>query len=199
MFCNFHNRKPARSYCRFTNFYQYQLTPWWRHDLDMFSSVVAFRDGTFHEINDADWISNADLWWLFVVRLNKLLNKQSRVELLVIWDVMPLTYRQCNDRGHGIIVDTLNPEDRAPVDFIKGYAIFKPNELYYISWLTPQFHFILANMGLFSIRLDRVYQLATRTVKYERYRQYHYSGTRWASARLKSMAILTVGSTINSG
>ena len=114
MFCNFHNRKPARSYCRFSNFSQYQLTPWWRHDLDMFSAVVTFREGTFHEINNADWISNADLWWLFVVRLNK----QSRVQLLVIWDAMPLTYRQCNDRGPGIIVDTLNLEDRAPVDFI---------------------------------------------------------------------------------
>ena len=44
-------------------------------------------------------------------------------------------------------------------------------------------------MGSFSIRLDRVYQLATRTVKYERYSQYHYSGTRSASGRLKSMAI----------
>ena len=44
-------------------------------------------------------------------------------------------------------------------------------------------------MGLFSIRLDRVYQFATRTVKYERYSQYHYSGTRSASGRLKSMAI----------
>ena len=44
-------------------------------------------------------------------------------------------------------------------------------------------------MGLFSIRLDGVYQLATRTVKYERYSQYSYSGTRWASGRLKSMAI----------
>ena len=44
-------------------------------------------------------------------------------------------------------------------------------------------------MGLFSIRLDRVYQLGTRTAKYERYRQHHYSGTRWASGRLKSMAI----------
>ena len=44
-------------------------------------------------------------------------------------------------------------------------------------------------MGLFSIRLDRVYQLATRTIKCERYGQYHYSGTRWASGRLKSMAI----------
>ena len=44
-------------------------------------------------------------------------------------------------------------------------------------------------MGLFSIRLDRVYQLVTRTVKYERNSQYHYSGTRWASGRLKSMAI----------
>ena len=44
-------------------------------------------------------------------------------------------------------------------------------------------------MGLFSIHLDRVYQLATRTVKYERYGQYHYSGTRWASGRLKSMAM----------
>ena len=44
-------------------------------------------------------------------------------------------------------------------------------------------------MGLFSIRLDHVYQLATRTVKYERYNQYHYSGTRSASGRLKSMAI----------
>ena len=49
----------------------------------MFSAVVAFHEGTFHEINNADWITNADLWWLFVVRLNKLLNKQSRVELLV--------------------------------------------------------------------------------------------------------------------
>ena len=84
----------------------------------MFSAVVAFREGTFHEINNADWISNVDLWWLFVVRLNKFLNKQSRVELLVIWDVMPLTYRQCNDRGPGIIVDTLNLKDRAPVDFV---------------------------------------------------------------------------------
>ena len=44
-------------------------------------------------------------------------------------------------------------------------------------------------MGLFSIRLDRAYELATRTVKYERYSQYHYSGTRWASGRLKSMEI----------
>ena len=44
-------------------------------------------------------------------------------------------------------------------------------------------------MGLFSIRLDRVYQLATRTVKYDRYSQYYYSGTRWASGRLKSMAL----------
>ena len=44
-------------------------------------------------------------------------------------------------------------------------------------------------MGLFSIRLNRVHQLATRTVKYERYSQYHYSGTRWVSGRLKSMAI----------
>ena len=114
----FHNRKSARSYCRFSNFSQYQLTPWWRHDLDMFSAVVAFREGTFHDINNADWISIADLWWLFVVRLNKLLNKQSRVELLVIWDAMPLTYRQCNDRGPGIIVDTLNLKDRAPVDFV---------------------------------------------------------------------------------
>ena len=68
---------------------------------------MAFREGTFHEINNADWISNADLWWLFVVRLNKLLNKQSRVELLVIWDAMSLIYRQCNDRGPGIIVDML--------------------------------------------------------------------------------------------
>ena len=104
MFCNFHNHKPARSYCRFSNFPQYQLTPWWRHDLDMFSAVVAFGEATFHEINNADGISNADLWWLFVDRLNKLLNKQSRVELLVIWYAMPLTYRQCNDRGPGIIV-----------------------------------------------------------------------------------------------
>ena len=118
MFFNFHNRKPARSYCRFSNFSQYQLTPWWRHDLDMFSAVVAFREGTFHEINNADWISNVELWWLFVVRLNKFLNKQSRVELLVIWSVMPLTYRQCNDRDPGIIVDTLNLKDRAPVDFV---------------------------------------------------------------------------------
>ena len=84
----------------------------------MFSTVVAFREGTFHEINNADWISNADLWWLFVVRLNKLLNKQSRVELLVIWDAMPFIYRQCNDRGPGIIVDTPTFEDRAPVDFV---------------------------------------------------------------------------------
>ena len=44
-------------------------------------------------------------------------------------------------------------------------------------------------MGLFTIRLDRVYQLATRTDKYERYSQYHYSGTRSSSGRLKSMAI----------
>ena len=44
-------------------------------------------------------------------------------------------------------------------------------------------------MGLFSIRLERVYQFATRTVKYERYSQYHYSGTRLASGRLKSMEI----------
>ena len=44
-------------------------------------------------------------------------------------------------------------------------------------------------MGLFSIRLDCVYQLATRNVKYERYSQYHYSDTRSASGRLKSMAI----------
>ena len=109
--------------------------------------------------------------------LNKLLNKQSIVELLVIWEAMPLTYRQCNERGPGIFVDTLNPEDRASVDLVQGYAIFKPNELYYISWLTPQFNFILAHMGLFSFHLDRVYQLATRTVKYERYRQHHYSGT----------------------
>ena len=98
MFCNFHNRKPARSYCRFSNFSQNQLTPWWRHGLDMFSAVVAFREGTFHEINNADWINNADLF----VRLDKLLNKQSRVELPVIWDAMPLTYRQCNDRGPDI-------------------------------------------------------------------------------------------------
>ena len=188
MFCNFHNRKSARSYCRFSNFSQYQLTTWWCHGLDMFSAVVAFREGTFHGINNADWINNADLLWLFV-RLEKLLNKQSRVKLLVIWDVMTLTYRQCNDRGSGIIVDTLNLEDRAPVDFVEGYAIFKPNELYNISWLTPQFHFILVHKGLFSIRLDRVYQLARRIVKYERYSQYHYSGTRWASGRLKSMAI----------
>ena len=84
----------------------------------MFSAVVAFREGTFYEINNADWISNADLWWLFVVRLEKLLNKQPRVELLVIWDAMPLIYRQCNDSGPGIIVDTPNFEDRAPVDFV---------------------------------------------------------------------------------
>ena len=120
MFCHFHNHKPARSYWRFSNFSQYQLTPWWRHDLDMFSAVVAFREGTFHEINNADWISNADLWCFFIVRLNKLLNKESWVELLVIWDAMPLTYRQCNDRGPGIIVDTLNLEDRAPVAFVWG-------------------------------------------------------------------------------
>ena len=94
----------------FQFFSQYQLTPWWRHDLDMFSTVMAFRVGTFHEINNADWISNADLWWLFVVRLNKLLNKQSRVELLVVWDAMPLIYRLCNDRGPDIIVDTPNFE-----------------------------------------------------------------------------------------
>ena len=118
----------------------------------MFSAIVAFCEGTFHEIDNVDWISNADLWWLFVARLNKLLNKQSRVELLVIWDAMPLTYH-CNDRGPGIIVDTLNLDDRAPVDFFYGYAIFKPNELYYILWLTPQFHF----MGLFSIRMDPVF------------------------------------------
>ena len=42
-------------------------------------------------------------------------------------------------------------------------------------------------MGLFSISLNRVFQLATGTVKYECYSQYHYSGTRWASGRLKSM------------
>ena len=118
MFYNFHNRKPARFYCRFSHFSQYQLTPWWLHDLDMFSAVVAFHEGTFHEINNADWISNADLWWLFVVRLNKLLNKQSRVELLVIWGAMHLTYRQCNDRGPGMIVDTLNLEYRASVGFV---------------------------------------------------------------------------------
>ena len=47
-------------------------------------------------------------------------------------------------------------------------------------------------MGLFSIRLERVYQLAMRTVKYERYSQYHYSGTRWALGRLKSIAIQLV-------
>ena len=117
-FVNFHNRKPTRSYCRFSNFSQYQLTPWWCHDLDMFSAVVAFREGTFHEINNANWISNTDLWWLFVVRLNKLLNKQSRVELLVISDAMPRIHRQCNDRGPGIIVDTPNLEDRAPIDFV---------------------------------------------------------------------------------
>ena len=99
-------------------FSQYQLTPWWRYDLDMFSAVVAFREATFHELNNDDWISNADLWWLFVVRLNKLLNKQSRVELLVIWDAMPLIYRQCNDRGPDIIVDTLNLKDRASVGFV---------------------------------------------------------------------------------
>ena len=155
----------------------------------MLSAVLAFPEGTFHEINNADWISNVDLLWFMVVRLNKFLNKQSRVELLVIWDVMPLTYRQCNDCGPGIIVDTLNLKDRAPEGFVWGYAIFKPNELYYISWLIPQFHFILIHMGLFSIRLDCVYQLATRTVKYERYSKYHYSDTRWASWRLKSMAI----------
>ena len=40
------------------------------------------------------------------------------VDLLVIWDAMPLTYRQCNDRGPGIIVETLNLEDRAPVIFV---------------------------------------------------------------------------------
>ena len=67
--------------------------------------------------------------------------------------------------------------------------IFKPNELHYISWLTPQFYFTLVHTGLFSIRLDRVYQLAARTVKYGRFSQYHYSGTRWASWRLKSTAI----------
>ena len=27
----------------------------------IFSAVVAFREGTFHEINNADWIDNADL------------------------------------------------------------------------------------------------------------------------------------------
>ena len=126
---------------------------------------------------------------VFIVRLNKLLNKESWVELLVIWDAMPLTYRQCNDRGPGIIADTQNLEYRAPVDFVWGYAIFNPNELYYISWLTPQFHFILVHMGLFSIDVDRVYQLVKRTVKYERYSQYRYNGTRWAPGRLKSMAI----------
>ena len=48
---------------------------------------------------------------------------------------------------------------------------------------------MLVHMGLFSIHLDCVYQLVTRTVKYELYSQYHDSGTRWASGRLKSMAI----------
>ena len=123
----------------FQIFSQNQLTQWWRHGLDMFSAVVAFCEGTFHEINNADCINNADLWWLFV-RLDKLLNKQLRVELLVIRDAMPLTYRKCNDRGPDIIVVTLSLEDRAPVDFVWGYPIFKPKELYYISWLTPQFH-----------------------------------------------------------
>ena len=98
-------------------FFQNQLTSWWRHGLDMFSAVVAFREGTFHEIKNADWINNADLWWLFV-RLDKLLNKQARAELLVIWDAMPLTYPQRNDRGPDIIVDTLNLEYPAPVDFV---------------------------------------------------------------------------------
>ena len=27
----------------------------------MFSAVVPFREGTFHKINNGDWISNADL------------------------------------------------------------------------------------------------------------------------------------------
>ena len=97
MFCNVHNSQPGRFYYRFSNLSQYQLTPWWLHDLDMFTAVVAFREGTFHEINNVDWISNADLWWLFGARMNKLLNKQSRVELLVTWVAMSSTYLQCND------------------------------------------------------------------------------------------------------
>ena len=53
---------------------------------------------------------------------------------------------------------------------------------------------MLVHMGLFSIRLNRVYQLAKGNVKYERYSQYHYSGTRGASGRLKSMAIQLLNS-----
>ena len=56
----------------FQNVSQYQLAPWWRHDLDVFSAVVTFHEGTIQEIDNV--ISNADFWWLFVVRLNKLLN-----------------------------------------------------------------------------------------------------------------------------
>ena len=53
----------------------------------------------------------------------------------------------------------------------------------------PIVSFYTGTHGFIHIRLDRVYQLAMRTVKYERYSQYHYSGTRWASGRLKSMTI----------
>ena len=76
-FCYSHKRQRGRLYCQFSNLSQYQLTLWGRHALDVFSAVVAFREGTIRDIDNAHWISNADLWWLFVVRLNKLMNKQS--------------------------------------------------------------------------------------------------------------------------
>ena len=52
---------------------------------------------------------------------------------------MSLTYRQFNGCAPGILVDTLNLDDLAPVYFVYGYAIFKPSELHFISLLTPRF------------------------------------------------------------
>ena len=186
MFCNYHNHQPGRFYCRFSNLPQYQLTPWWRHDLDTCSAIMAFREGTTHEINNAQWISNTDLWWLFVVRQNKLLNKQpsclwfeTQCHWLIV-RVMTVAWHSC---GYTKFWRLGMRRFRLRVrDIQTKWIIF-----HFIT--NPTFHFTLVHTGLFIICLERVYQLALRTVKYERYSQYHYSGTRWASWRLKSTAI----------
>ena len=82
----------------------------------MFSAGVAFRERTFHEINNADWINNADLWLLFCRQTEQVVKQ--RVESRVAGDLRRNAINLSSDRGPGVIVDTLTLEDRAPVDFV---------------------------------------------------------------------------------
>ena len=54
-------------------------TPWWRHNMETFSTSLAIFDGNprMTVIFPNQRTSNAKLWYFFVVSLNKLLNNVS--------------------------------------------------------------------------------------------------------------------------